>query len=110
MNTAADDGRIKRNPCRVKGAGQYRTPERPTATVSQVFCLAELVPARFRVLVLAAAMIGVRWGELIALRRCDPPARPGGTRLPADREDAAWRDGGEETVVRAGLPSRLSLP
>ena len=25
MNTAANDGRIKRNPCRVKGAGQYRT-------------------------------------------------------------------------------------
>ena len=25
MNTAADDRRIKRNPCRVKGAGQYRT-------------------------------------------------------------------------------------
>ena len=48
MNTAADDGRIKRNPCRVKGAGQYRTPEPPTATVSQVFCLAELAPARFR--------------------------------------------------------------
>ena len=54
----------------VKGAGQYRTPERP-ATVSQVFCLAELVPARFRVLVLAAAMAGLRWAELIALRRCD---------------------------------------
>jgi integrase len=29
------------------------------------------VPARFRVLVLAAALTGLRWGELIALRRCD---------------------------------------
>jgi hypothetical protein len=26
MNTAADDGRIKRNPCRVKGAGRHRPP------------------------------------------------------------------------------------
>ncbi len=71
MNTAVDDGRIKRNPCRIKGAGQHRTPERPIASVVQVYRLADLVPARFRVLVLAAALTGLRWGELIALRRCD---------------------------------------
>jgi integrase len=71
MNTAADDGRIKRNPCRIKGAGQHRTPERPTANVAQVYRLAGLVPERYRVLVLAAAMTGLRWGELVALRRCD---------------------------------------
>jgi integrase len=29
------------------------------------------MPARYRVLVLAAAFTGLRWGELIALRRCD---------------------------------------
>jgi integrase len=29
------------------------------------------MPGRFRVLVLAAAFTGLRWGELIALRRCD---------------------------------------
>ena len=71
LNTAVDDGLIKRNPCRIKGAGQHRTPERPTATVAQVYRLAELVPARFHVLILAAAFTGLRWGELIALRRCD---------------------------------------
>jgi integrase len=71
LNTATDDGRIKRNPCRIKGAGQHRTPERPTATVAQVYRLADLVPARYRVLVLAAALTGLRWGELIAIRRCD---------------------------------------
>jgi hypothetical protein len=56
MDTAADDGRIKRNPCRIKGAGQHLTPERPTATVAQVYRLASLVPSRFRVLVPAAAL------------------------------------------------------
>jgi integrase len=71
FNTAVDDGRIKRNPCRIKGAGEHRTPERMTATVPQVYSLAELLPDRFRVLVLAAAFTGLRWGELIALRRCD---------------------------------------
>jgi integrase len=71
MNTAVDDELIKRNPCRVKGAGQHRTPERPVATVPQVFALADAMPARFRVLVLSATFTGLRWGELIALRRRD---------------------------------------
>lgn len=75
MATAVDDGRIKRNPCRIKGAGQYRTPERPFASVAQVFALAGAVPARYRVLVLSAAFTGLRWGELIALRRCDVDLR-----------------------------------
>jgi hypothetical protein len=43
MNTAVDDGRIKRNPCRVEGAGQHRTPERrprrsPRCTGSPAWC------------------------------------------------------------------------
>jgi integrase len=42
-----------------------------TATVPQVYALAERMPDRFRVLVLAAAFTGLRWGEQIALRRCD---------------------------------------
>jgi integrase len=71
LNTAVDDGRIKRNPCRIKGAGEHRTAERPTATIAQVHVLAAKMPDRYRVLVLAAAFTGLRWGELIALRRCD---------------------------------------
>jgi integrase len=71
LNTAVDDGKIKRNPCRIKGAGDYRAAERSTATVAQVYALADRMPDRFRVLVLAAAFTGLRWGELIALRRCD---------------------------------------
>ena len=71
LNMAVDDGKIKRNPCRIKSAGDHRAPERPTATVAQVYALAERMPGRFRVLVLAAAFTGLRWGELIAFRRCD---------------------------------------
>jgi Phage integrase SAM-like domain len=29
LNTAVDDGLIRRNPCRVKGAGQEKPPEQP---------------------------------------------------------------------------------
>lgn len=71
MNTAADDGRIKRNPCRIQGAGEEASPERPVATVVEVFALADRMPERFRVFVLAAAFTGLRWGELIGLRRRD---------------------------------------
>jgi integrase len=71
LNTAVDDGRIKRNLCRIKGAGEHRTAERPTATIAQVHVLAAKMPDRYQVLVLAAAFTGLRWGELIALRRCD---------------------------------------
>ena len=33
LNTAVDDGLIRRNPCRIKGAGQEKSPERPVLTV-----------------------------------------------------------------------------
>ncbi|MPZ83419.1 MAG: tyrosine-type recombinase/integrase [Actinophytocola sp.] len=82
MNTAADDGRIKRNPCRIKGADQEYSPERPVASVPQVFALADQMPARFRALVLAAAFTGLRWGELIALRRCDVDTEERTVRVP----------------------------
>ena len=33
LNTAVDDGLIRRNPCRIKGAGQEQSPERPVLTM-----------------------------------------------------------------------------
>lgn len=63
LNTAVDDGRIKRNPCRIKGAGEYRADERPTASVRQVYAIAERMPERFRALVLAAVFTGLRWAS-----------------------------------------------
>ncbi|MGK5681350.1 tyrosine-type recombinase/integrase [Actinoplanes sp. URMC 104] len=71
LNTALDDELIRRNPCRIRGAGETHTPERPVATVVQVLDLAGRVPARFRALILLAAFTGLRYGELAALRRAD---------------------------------------
>lgn len=82
MNTALDDNRVKRNPCRIKGADQERAPERPVATVQQVFKLADAVPPRFHAFILAAALTGLRWGELIALRRCDVDLDAPSVRVP----------------------------
>lgn len=82
MFTAVDDGRIKRNPCRIKGADQEHSPERPIATVVEVFALADRMPARFRAFVLAAAFTGLRWGELIALRQRDVDLDKPAVRVP----------------------------
>ena len=71
LTTAVDDELIKRNPCKIKGAGVERAPERPVATVAQVLELASVVPPRYRVLVLLAAFTSLRYGELAALRRRD---------------------------------------
>lgn len=70
MNTALDDELIRgRNPCRIKGADQEHSPERPTATVEQVYAIADAIKPWYRALVLVAATTGLRWGELIGLRR-----------------------------------------
>jgi integrase len=71
LNTAVDDGLIRRNPCRIKGAGQEKSAERPVLTVPEVYALADAADERYRVLVLLAAFSSLRWGELAALRRSD---------------------------------------
>lgn len=67
MNTAVDDGLIKRNPCRVKGADKEESPERPVLTITQVYDLADAVGPAYRALVLLATFASLRWGEFAAL-------------------------------------------
>lgn len=67
--TAVDDDLIRRNPCRIKGAGQDKADERPTATLSQVFAIAEAIQPRYRLMILLATFAQLRFGELVALRR-----------------------------------------
>lgn len=71
LGTAVSDELIRRNPCQVKGASSVHTPERPTATVKEVYALAEAIQPRYRALVLMAGFLGLRWGELIGLHRRD---------------------------------------
>ena len=81
MATAADDGLIRRNPCRVKGAGTENSPERPVLSMAQVYALAEATGPRYKTLVLLACFCGLRWGELAALRRCDIDTETGTVRV-----------------------------
>jgi integrase len=71
FNTALDDGLIRRNPCRIKGAGRENSPERPVLTVAQVYALADAVGLRYRALILLAAFTSLRWAELAALTPAD---------------------------------------
>ncbi len=70
MNTAVDDGLRKRNPCRIDGAGQEHSPERPVLTVAQIFALADaFTERRYRLLILLAVFCSLCWGERAALAR-----------------------------------------
>jgi integrase len=57
------------NPCSIRGAASDGTSEMRIATVEQVAAIAEQLPPRYRALVLVAAFAGLRWGELVGLRR-----------------------------------------
>ncbi|UIJ59903.1 site-specific integrase [Amycolatopsis acidiphila] len=72
LNTAVDpDAIITKNPCKIAGAEKESPEERPLVTVAQVFQIAEKMPDRFAAMVLLAAFGSLRFGEVIALRRCD---------------------------------------
>lgn len=69
MGTAVEDGIVSKNPCVIKGAGIERAPERPIATIDQVFALADTIVPRYRLAVLLATFGGLRLGELLGLTR-----------------------------------------
>lgn len=71
LNAALDEGRISKNPCRIKGADRENPAERPVASVAEVFFLADHISPRYRAFVLTAALASLRWGELVAPRRRD---------------------------------------
>jgi integrase len=70
FTTAADEDRIiRRNPCRIDGAGKEESEEREIVPLPVVFMIASTVPVRYRMLVLLATFADLRWGELAGLRR-----------------------------------------
>ncbi|MFE1293339.1 tyrosine-type recombinase/integrase [Streptomyces sp. NPDC058731] len=69
LQTAVDDDLLRSNPCRIKGAGKEEADERPTATVEQVFDLADAMGPRWRLMVLLGAFASLRPEELAELRR-----------------------------------------
>jgi integrase len=69
LNLAVESGYLSRNPCAVKGAGVERPAEMRHVSIAQLFALADAVPSRYRALILVAGFGGLRWAELVGLRR-----------------------------------------
>lgn len=72
LTTAVNDGRLKSNPCQIRGAASASTGRKvipPTAAELQK--MIDTITPRFKAAVVLAAWTGVRYGELTELRRKD---------------------------------------
>lgn len=78
LGTAHADDLIDANPCRIRGAGSApKQHKSEPATLDELATITAAMPERYRAMVLLAAWVGVRFGELTELRRrdVDLPAR-----------------------------------
>lgn len=71
LNTAVADEALHRNPCRIAGAGQAHTPERPLLGLDEVHALIAAMPEDLRTLTTLAFWAHTRLGEVLALRHSD---------------------------------------
>lgn len=109
LNAAVDDEYLARSPLlRKSGAGRpAATRNQPVRqrevwlTRKQLDRLAEAIDVRYQALVLVAALTGMRWGELAALRWDD-------LRLDAPLHDGAVRGAGRLRIARALSDPRRS--
>jgi integrase len=72
LQTAVTDDLIAANPCKVKGASQYRRAKEPSmATLAEVTALREKMPAHYRTAIDLGVWASLRIGEVIGLQRAD---------------------------------------
>lgn len=109
LNTAVDDELLRRNPCRMRGAGQPVMKERPLLDLDQVELLRQAMPEHLRDLIDVAFWAHLRIGEVLALQRGDfDPERPA---LRVERQQVELRGGGVEiTAPKAGSRRLTHLP
>ncbi|HVC26210.1 MAG TPA: site-specific integrase [Acidimicrobiales bacterium] len=69
LNQAVEDGLLRANPARVRGAGKDTAVERPVAMPEEVAAIAAAMDEPYRPMVLLAAYCSLRFGELAGLRR-----------------------------------------
>ena len=82
FNTAHEDRAVAENPCQIKTAGRPPKPRDVQALApAELEKVAEAVPQRYRAAVPVAAWCGLRFGELIELRRKDVHVAGGRTVL-----------------------------
>src|SRR3954463_1122239 len=71
LNTAVADDAIGRNPCRIRGAGQPHTLERPLIDPADVERASAAMPTGLKATVLLALWAHLRIGEVLGLQRGD---------------------------------------
>lgn len=72
LGTAVKDGLLQSNPCQIERVMNPQRKREPVIlSVPEVAALANAVPERLKAAILVSAWCGVRWGELIELRRRD---------------------------------------
>lgn len=77
-NTALEEKLVKENPCQLKSAGKPpKARDVQLLTPSELETISKSVPERYRAAVFVAAWCGLRFGELIELRRKDVRTRNG---------------------------------
>jgi integrase len=102
LNAAVDDDYLARSPLlRKSGAGRSAATRNQPVPRREVWLLreqldrlADAIDPRYRALVLVAALTGMRWGELVALRWDDP-------RFDQPLDDGAVRGPGRLRIARA---------
>ena len=71
LNQAVDDEILRRNPCRIKGAGTESSPRRPLISLDQAGRLEAAMSSELRLSVTLAVWLGLRRGEILGLQRGD---------------------------------------
>ncbi|WP_144881122.1 tyrosine-type recombinase/integrase [Microbacterium paraoxydans] len=72
LTTAVADGRIKTNPCQIRGAASASTGKKvEPPTASELQTIVDAITPKFCAAVVLAAWAGLRYGELTELRRRD---------------------------------------
>jgi integrase len=91
FNTAIEDKLLKENPYQIKSAGRLGKPRDVQAlTPAELTVVAKAVPEHYRTAVHIAAWCGLRFGELIELRRKDVHEVNGYTVLKIRRSAYRW--------------------
>jgi integrase len=72
LETAVGDDLIPTNPCKIKGAGQYRRAKEPgMATLAEVAALRAAMPEHYRCAIDLGLWASLRIGEVVGLQRAD---------------------------------------
>ena len=81
FNTAVSDELVPRDPCRIRGAGQPNSPERPLVDLDVVMALVDAMPEHLKAFTILAFWGHARLGELLGLRVGDFDVAKGTLRI-----------------------------